>query len=461
MSYESQPELNKFDVDSKKALLDRQQFMVTDLKRQVEALTVRSPVAGQIGQVQVPDRASIAKDAPLLTVVDLSALEVEIKIPESMARDLRPGMNADLEGDGRHWQGTVSGVSPEVVNGQVTARLRCGDDKPAGLRQSQRLAVRVLIDRRDNVLMVDRGSFMDQDGGGIVYLVHDNVAERHPVHLGAASIAKVEILEGLAEGDRIINGTDAFNNAERHSDPLRTGEHMSQSIQSTHARDRIMLKMTNLSKAYRTEIVETYALRDFSIHVREGEFVAVTGPSGSGKTTFLTIAGLLEEFSGGEYQLDGADVRGLNDNQRSRLRNEKIGFIFQAFNLIPDLNVADNVKVPLRYRSINGSERRRMQESLSAWVCPRARGISELGGNSGSRSKGALARPAPAAGRRTHRHHPDGAGDGTHRELHRDGATIVMVTHDPESRFSSAKCHRRRPGGSGGSAARWSALTQL
>ncbi len=216
MSFESQPELNKFDVDSKKAQLDRQQFMVTDLKRQVEALTVRSPVAGQVGQVQVADRASIAKDAPLLTVVDLSALEVEIKTPESMARDLRTGMKADLEGDGRHWQGTVSGVSPEVVNGQVTARLRFGDDKPAGLRQSQRLAVRILIDRRDNVLMVDRGSFVDQEGGGFVYLVHDNVAERHPVSLGAASIAKVEILEGLGAGDRIVvNGTDAFNNAGR------------------------------------------------------------------------------------------------------------------------------------------------------------------------------------------------------------------------------------------------------
>jgi HlyD family secretion protein len=216
MTYESQPEQNRFDIDSKKALLDRQQFMVTDLKRQVDGLRVRSPVDGQIGQVQIPDRASVAKDAPLLTVVDLSALEVEIKIAESFARDLKPGMAADLEGDGRQWRGTVSGVSPEVVNGQVTTRLRFGDDKPAGLRQNQRLSVRILIDRRDNVLMVDRGSFMDQDGGGFVYLVHDNVAERHPVRLGAASIAKVEILEGLSEGDRIvISGTDAFNNAER------------------------------------------------------------------------------------------------------------------------------------------------------------------------------------------------------------------------------------------------------
>src|ERR1700731_4139996 len=100
-----------------------------------------------------------------------------------------------------------------------------------------------------------------------------------------------------------------------------------------------MLKMTHLSKAYRTEVVETYALRQFSIHVREGEFVAVTGPSGSGKTTFLTIAGLLEEFSSGEYEIDGVDVRGLNDNRRSDLRNEKIGFVFQAFNLLPDLTV--------------------------------------------------------------------------------------------------------------------------
>lgn len=216
VNYESQPELNRFDIDSKKSLLDRQQFMVTDLERQVAALSVCSPVDGQVGQVQVPDRASVAKDAPLVTVVDLSALEVEIKVVESMARDLRPGMKADMAGDGKHWQGTVSGVSPEVVNGQVITRVRFGDDKPAGLRQSQRLAVRIFIDRRDQVLMVDRGSFVDQEGGGFAYVVHDNVVERRPVRLGAASVAKVEILDGLAEGDRVvINGTDSFNNADR------------------------------------------------------------------------------------------------------------------------------------------------------------------------------------------------------------------------------------------------------
>jgi HlyD family secretion protein len=215
MVFDSQPEQNRFDVDSKKSLLDRQQFIVDDLARQVAGLHVRSPVDGQVGQVQVADRASVPKDAPLVTVVDLSALEVEIKIAEGLARDLKPGMAADFQG-ARHWSGTLSGVSPEVVGGQVTARLRFAGVKPAGLRQSQRLAVRIFIDRREHVLMVDRGSFMDQEGGGFAYVVHDDVAVRQPVRLGDASVQKVEILDGLAEGERIvINGTDAFNNADR------------------------------------------------------------------------------------------------------------------------------------------------------------------------------------------------------------------------------------------------------
>jgi HlyD family secretion protein len=216
LNYESQPKQNRFDVDSKKALYDRQQLLVADLQRQVDGLDVRSPVEGQVGQVEVADRASVPKDSPLLTVIDLSALEVEIKVIESFARDLRTGMSADLEGGGGHFKAVVSGVSPEVIAGQVTARLRFVGDKPSGLRQSQRMSVRIFIDRRENVLMVDRGSFMDQEGGGFAYLVHGNVAERHPVRLGAASVTKVEILDGLGAGDQVVvSGTDAFNGAER------------------------------------------------------------------------------------------------------------------------------------------------------------------------------------------------------------------------------------------------------
>jgi putative ABC transport system ATP-binding protein len=202
-----------------------------------------------------------------------------------------------------------------------------------------------------------------------------------------------------------------------------------------------MLNMKQLSKIYRTEVVETYALRELSMEVKEGEFVAVTGPSGSGKTTFLTIAGLLEELSSGEYWLDGVDVRGLNDYRRSRLRNEKIGFIFQAFNLIADLNVQENIEVPLRYRGLSGADRRKaVNEALErVGLSARARHYpSELSG--GQQQRVAIARALAGRPRVLLADEPTGNLDTQMargvmeliEELHRDGATIVMVTHDPE-----------------------------
>ena len=115
-----------------------------------------------------------------------------------------------------------------------------------------------------------------------------------------------------------------------------------------------MLSMRGIQKIYRTDLVETHALHDFSLDVAAGEFVAVMGRSGSGKTTFLNIAGLLDTFDAGTYTLDGEDVSRLTDREMSRIRNHKIGFVFQSFNLIPDLDVFDNVDVPLRYRRLPG-----------------------------------------------------------------------------------------------------------
>ena len=202
-----------------------------------------------------------------------------------------------------------------------------------------------------------------------------------------------------------------------------------------------MLKMQSLSKVYRTEMVETYALRHFDLDVAAGEFVAVTGPSGSGKTTFLTIAGLLEAFSSGSYWLDGVDVSGMNDDQRSRIRNQKIGFIFQAFNLIPDLNVQDNVEVPLRYRGLPAAERRkRAADALSrVGLAARARHYpAELSG--GQQQRVAIVRALAGQPKLLLADEPTGNLDSQMarsvmdllEELHREGATIVMVTHDPQ-----------------------------
>lgn len=202
-----------------------------------------------------------------------------------------------------------------------------------------------------------------------------------------------------------------------------------------------MLKMTRLSKVYRTEVVETYALRDFTLEVKEGEFVAVMGPSGSGKTTFLTIAGLLEELSDGEYWLDGVDTRGLNDRKRSRLRNEKIGFVFQSFNLISDLNVYSNIDVPLRYRRLPAAERRRRIGEVLEQVglTSRARHYpSEMSG--GQQQRVAIARALVGEPRLLLADEPTGNLDTQMargvmellEDIHRRGATIVMVTHDPD-----------------------------
>ena len=188
-------------------------------------------------------------------------------------------------------------------------------------------------------------------------------------------------------------------------------------------------------------MVETYALRDFNIDVKEGEFVAVTGPSGSGKTTFLTIAGLLETFTGGEYHLDGVEVSNLNDNARSKIRNEKIGFIFQAFNLIPDLNIFDNVDVPLRYRGMASDERRRrVREALErVGLSARERHYpAELSG--GQQQRVAIARALAGSPRLLLADEPTGNLDSQMARgvmellegLHQEGATIVMVTHDPQ-----------------------------
>ncbi|MBS0571178.1 MAG: efflux RND transporter periplasmic adaptor subunit [Proteobacteria bacterium] len=206
----------RFNVESKKLAYQRQALYVKDLKRQVDELNVRSPVNGQVGQLFIAPSATVAKDAKLLSVVDLSALEVEVKVPESFARDLAIGMSAQISGNGKQWQGTVGAISPEVVNGEVAARVRFADAQPEHLRQNQRLSVRIVLDQRNDALTVTRGSFVDEAGGRYAYVVRDSIAVKTPVRMGASSIDKVEILEGLKVGDKVvISGTDNFNGADR------------------------------------------------------------------------------------------------------------------------------------------------------------------------------------------------------------------------------------------------------
>lgn len=200
-----------------------------------------------------------------------------------------------------------------------------------------------------------------------------------------------------------------------------------------------MLSMSDITKIFRTDLVETHALRGFNLEVAEGDFVSISGPSGSGKTTFLNIAGLLETFESGIYELDGEDVTKLNDRDRSHLRNEKIGFIFQSFNLIPDLNLFDNVDVPLRYRGFNGKERKkRINNALElVGLATRMKHLpSQLSG--GQQQRAAIARALAGEPRFLLADEPTGNLDSEMAgqvldlitDINRSGTTILMVTHE-------------------------------
>jgi putative ABC transport system ATP-binding protein len=200
-----------------------------------------------------------------------------------------------------------------------------------------------------------------------------------------------------------------------------------------------MLVMKNVNKIFQTADIQTHALRDFNLTVNEGDFLSVTGPSGSGKTTFLNIAGLLETYSNGDFLLDGEDVGQLNDSGRSRMRNEKIGFIFQGFNLIPDLNLYDNVDVPLRYRGFDAKERkRRILENLDrVGLASRMKHLpSQLSG--GQQQRVAIARALSTDPRFLLADEPTGNLDSEMaqgvmsllEEINQQGTTIIMVTHD-------------------------------
>ena len=202
-----------------------------------------------------------------------------------------------------------------------------------------------------------------------------------------------------------------------------------------------MLVMDNISRIYRSDTIQTHALRDFSLTVNQGEFVAVTGPSGSGKSTFLNVAGLLDNFDNGQYTLDGISVKGMNDKQLSRLRNEKIGFIFQNYNLIPDYSIFDNVDMPLRYRGFNAAERKKRVEQALEKVGLAARLDylpSQLSG--GQQQRVAIARALAGEPKVLLADEPTGNLDSLMarqvmellHQLNQDGTTIIMVTHDPD-----------------------------
>jgi HlyD family secretion protein len=192
----------ELELRSQRAQRDAQALLVARLKERVDALTLKSPVAGIVATLAQNERAQVAENAPLVTVVDLSALEIEFQVAESYANEIRPGMNAEVTLDGRKLIGTVAGISPDVRNSQVTGRVRFSE-QPQGLRQNQRSSVRIVLDERRDVLKVARSPFQDSETRN-VYVVRDDEAVRIPVEFGATAIGEIEIRSGLEVGDVVV-----------------------------------------------------------------------------------------------------------------------------------------------------------------------------------------------------------------------------------------------------------------
>jgi len=202
-----------FDVQTREQAFLRQSSVTDDLQKRVDELTIRAPFDGMVAAVIVQDRDAVAANQPILTIVNLSSLELEIALPEEYGGDTAIGTPATISFNGREYQGKVTAISPEVANSQVAATVAFVE-QPVGLKQNQRLTTRLVFESKKNVLKVARGSFVDAGGGRIAYVVDGQIATRRAVTLGATSSDEVEVLDGLQAGERIIvSDTTAFGEA--------------------------------------------------------------------------------------------------------------------------------------------------------------------------------------------------------------------------------------------------------
>lgn len=199
-----QVETADFDIQSRRSLAERQGSAVGELERQVDQLTITAPFDGLVASVSVQDRDAVAANAPVVTVVNLSAFEIEITLPENYSADVIPATEAQILYEGREYRGHVTAMSPEVKESQVRGTVVFDGAPPAGLRQSQRVSVRMVLETKRNVLKVPRGPFLESGGGRKIYVVENGVALQRNITVGAVSVSEVEIRKGLSEGEKVI-----------------------------------------------------------------------------------------------------------------------------------------------------------------------------------------------------------------------------------------------------------------
>ena len=204
----------EFEVRNRRLAVARQQSIVTEMQRLVGGLAVTAPFDGMVATVNVQDRDAVAQNQALLTVVNLSAFEVEFDIPENYASDMAMGTQAEILYEGKTYPGRVTAVSPEIRDSQVRGTVVFDGATPPGLRQSQRVSVRMVLERRTAVVKTARGPFLESGGGRHAYIVENGVAVKREIQVGAVSVSEVEITKGVNPGERIVvSDTSVFEGA--------------------------------------------------------------------------------------------------------------------------------------------------------------------------------------------------------------------------------------------------------
>jgi len=193
-----------FDIKSRQLALERQGSLSEELQRQVDGLAIAAPFDGAVASLAVQDRDSVAANSPIVTVVNLSQFEVEITLPENYAAEVTPGTAAQILYEGKEYAGHVAAMSPEIRDSQGHGTVAFEGAPPAGLRQSQRVSVRMVFETKPNVLKVPRGPFLESGGGRQIFVVENGVATRREIAVGAVSVSEVEIVRGLSAREKVI-----------------------------------------------------------------------------------------------------------------------------------------------------------------------------------------------------------------------------------------------------------------
>ena len=400
--------INKKAIDTQlaqeQAKVDQARTLAGLKKKQLEALKVRAGINGVLVDLPLQVGQHVQPGAMLAKVVEPNHLMATLKIAETQARDVRDGEPAAIDTHNGIINGTVMRVDPAVQNGTVTVDVKLTGQLPEGARPDLSVDGTIDLERLDNILYVGRPAFgqenstislfkLDPDGKEAVACAGEGGTGIREFDSSFRRPARRRYRHSFRHVPLGQDGSHPFGVGDRK---LRNEIQLSRQESMTET-GQPLIQIQDLTKVFYTDEIETHALSGVHLSIAKGEYVAMSGPSGCGKSTLLSIIGLLDTPTQGRYSLNSKTVENLDFAERSRIRNQEIGFIFQSFNLIGDLTVYENVELPLDLPPTDACRRPESASHGSAGArghgTPRpALSFATLGRSAATRRRGARSR---------------------------------------------------------------------